>query len=195
MKQFDIANLEKSAEMLDEEQFWNIISTSLAQSQSDEEQEELLVGEIAKLSPKEMIGFRLRTDKLLHDTYNSEMWCAGYIIGGGCSDDGFEYFRNWIISRGKEVYYRAKENPDTLAQIVAQEVEELDFEGFGYVAIEAFGRKTGKDLSDYIDYEVFTNEEGSYPQVDFNWNEREPESMKALCPQLFEKLWARNISN
>ena len=35
-------------------------------------------------------------------------------MNGGCSDDGFQYFRNWIISRGKEVYYAAKENPDNL---------------------------------------------------------------------------------
>jgi hypothetical protein len=27
-----------------------------------------------------MIGFRLRTDKLLFDSYNPELWCAAYIV-------------------------------------------------------------------------------------------------------------------
>jgi hypothetical protein len=32
-----------------------------------------------------MIGFRLRTDKTF-DSYNPELWCAAYIVSGGCSD-------------------------------------------------------------------------------------------------------------
>ena len=26
------------------------------------------------------------------------------MLKGGCSDDGFEYFRGWLISRGRKVY-------------------------------------------------------------------------------------------
>ncbi|TXJ29063.1 MAG: DUF4240 domain-containing protein [Chitinophagaceae bacterium] len=73
-------------------------------------QEQFLIKRLQKLTPAEIVGFRLRTDRLLYDTYNAETWCAGYIRNGGCSDDGFEYFRNWIISRGKEVYYKARDN-------------------------------------------------------------------------------------
>ena len=99
--------IEKSAEMLDESIYWNIVEKSLKYKNNQDDQEEFLIKEIEKLSPKEMIGFRLRTDKFLYDTYNSEMWCAAYIMNGGCSDDGFEYFRNWVISRGKDVFYKA----------------------------------------------------------------------------------------
>ncbi len=186
----DISNLNKSVEILDEDQFWNIIEQSLKQSTSDEEQEENLVREVAKLSPQEMIGFRLKIDQLLYDSYNPEMWCAGYIIGGGCSDDGFEYFRNWVISRGKDVYYQAKENPDTLIQVISENQEEYDFESLWYVSIEAFGRRTGKDLHDYIDYDAFMAKEGNYPPFEFNWTDEEPETMRSICPQLFDKLWA-----
>jgi len=97
--------IEKTSEMLDETIFWNIVDSSVKNTKNQDAQERFLVKEIEKLTPKQMIGFRLRTDKLLYDTYNSEMWCAGYIMNGGCSDDGFEYFRNWIISRGKDTYY------------------------------------------------------------------------------------------
>lgn len=175
--------------MLDENTFWEIIKKSLQNSENEDEQQDFLVREISKLSPEEMVGFRLRTDNFLYDTYNSEMWCAGYIMNGGCSDDGFEYFRNWIISRGKETYYSAKENPDSLIKEVSDDRDEYEFESFWYVALYAFKAKTGEELYDYIDYENFVTREGKYPNFEFNWTEDDPESMKKICPQLFEKLW------
>jgi hypothetical protein len=113
------------------------------------------------------------------------MWCAGYIINGGCSDDGFEYFRLWVISRGKDVYYNAKANPDNLAALVANRFNNYEFESFWYTALTAFERKTGKKLYDYIDYNKFKTHEGNYPQIKFTWTEDNPESMKKVCPQLF----------
>ena len=184
---FDSTQLTKTAEMMDEDLYWSIIAKSLKQTTNQDAQEQFLIKEIGELTPKQIIGFRLRTDKLLYDTYNSEMWCAGYIMNGGCSDDGFEYFRNWVISRGKETYYNAKENPDNLIEEVDEGLEMYDFEGFWYVALEAFKQKTGKDLYDYIDNENFKTKEGQYPQFQFTWQEGNPESMKKICPKLFEK--------
>lgn len=183
----DTIQLEKTAEMLDEDKFWEIIGKSLKATKSQDAQEEYLIAEIGKLTPKEMIGFRLRTDYLLYQTYNSEMWCAGYIMNGGCSDDSFEYFRCWVISRGKDTYYNARTNPDYLINEVVEGAEFYDFESFWYVALESFKRRTGKDLYDYIDNENFKTKEGSYPQFEFNWQEEEPESMKKICPKLYDK--------
>ena len=189
MEKIDTASLGKISKLLNEDKFWAIVSKSLENSIDEQEQEEKLIEEITHLSPKEMIGFRLRTDKLLQETYNAEMWCAGYIMNGGCSDDGFEYFRNWVISRGKEIYYQAKENPDKLIQEVLADKYEYEFESFWYVALEAFNRKTGKNLYDYIDYERFKTREGHYSPFEFNWEEDKPETMKKICPLLFDKLW------
>jgi hypothetical protein len=180
MASFDTAQLAKTGEMLDEDIFWAIIDESLKNSKAQEEQEQLLVNKIEKLTPKEIIGFHLRTNKLLYDTYTSEMWCAGYIMNGGCSDDGFEYFRSWIISRGKEVYYIAKEHPDNLIS-EAKNDEMYDFEGFSYIALQAFENKTGKDLYDFIS----TTQEGGYPKIVFTWQEGNPESMRKICPKLY----------
>lgn len=180
--------IEKTSEMLDETIYWNIVDSSVKNTKNQDAQERFLVKEIEKLTPKQMIGFRLRTDKLLYDTYNSEMWCAGYIMNGGCSDDGFEYFRNWIIARGKETYYKAKENPDSLISEFVEGEEYYDFESFWYVALTAFENKTGKELYDYISDDFKTNE-GNYPNFEFTWKEEEPETMKAICPKLFTKMW------
>jgi len=186
---FDTTQLAKTADMLDEDLYWSLIDKSLKNTSSQNKQEHFLIQEIGNLTPKQMIGFRLRTDKLLYDTYNSEMWCAGYIMNGGCSDDGFEYFRNWVISRGKETYIKAKENPDNLISEVDEKIDNYEFESFWYVALEAFKQKTGKDLYDYIDHESFKTKEGQYPKFEFTWQEDKPESMKKICPQLYDKLW------
>jgi hypothetical protein len=183
----DSTSLSKTSEMLEEDKFWLIIDNSLKKSSNQDEQEKILVEEIEQLSPKEMIGFRLRTDKLLYDTYNSEMWCAGYIMNGGCSDDGFEYFRCWLISRGKNTYYKTKSNTDYLVNEISEGSEIYDFESFWYVALTAFKNKTGKELYDYIDNDKFKTNEGNYPKFKFTWQENNPESMRKICPKLFQK--------
>ena len=189
-RQQELAELKPTAEMMDEEQFWAIVQTAVDEAGDDEEEYlEVVKRELSKLSLKEMIGFRLRTDKLLYDSYTSEMWCAGYLMNGGCSDDGFEYFRLWVISRGRKVYEAAMANPDNLIDYIDDDAEMdfFEFESFWYVALEAFEEAVDAELYDYVDDDNFKTCEGNYPNFEFNWEEDEPESMQKLCPRLFEK--------
>ncbi len=59
---------------------------------------------------------------------------------GGCFDDGFEYFRNWLISRGRRVFYAAKDNPDTLINEINDDIDEYEFE---------FVKTGGNELYDF----------------------------------------------
>lgn len=189
-RQQELAELKPTAEMMDEEQFWAIVQTAVDEAGDDEDEYlEVVKRELSKLSLKEMIGFRLRTDKLLYDSYTSEMWCAGYLMNGGCSDDGFEYFRLWVISRGRKVYEAAMANPDNLIDYIDDDAEMdfFEFELFWYVALEAFEEAVDAELYDYVDDDNFKTCEGNYPNFEFNWEEDEPESMQKLCPRLFEK--------
>ena len=186
----ELAELKPTAEMMNEDQFWAIVQKAVDEAGDDEDEYlEVVMHELSKLSLKEMVGFRLRTDKLLYDSYTSEMWCAGYLMNGGCSDDGFEYFRLWVISRGRKVYEAALANPDNLIDYIAEdaEVDFFEFELFWYAAIDAFEEATEADLYDYIDDDNFTTREGNYPNFAFNWDEEDPESMQKLCPRLFER--------
>jgi len=187
---FDSTQLSTSSKMLAEEVYWDIITRSIKASTSLEDQEKWLVSELGKLSPEEIIGFKLRTDKLLIDSYNSDLWCAGYLMNGGCSDDCFEYFRCWIISRGKESYYNSKTNPDYLVNEVNTGLFEFgikvyEFEGLLYVAGTAFNQKTGKEIYDYLGNSKVSD--GAYTPLKFNWNEDKPESMKQICPKLYKE--------
>ena len=191
-RQQELAELKPTAEMMDEEQFWAIVQTAVDEAGNDEDEYlEVAKRELSKLSLKEMIGFRLRTDKLLYDSYTSEMWCAGYLMNGGCSDDGFEYFRLWFISRGRKAYEAAMANPDNLIDYIGDddEMDFFEFESFWYVALEAFEEAVDAELYDYVDDDNFKTYEGNYPNFEFNWEEDDPESMQKLCPRLFEKFW------
>ncbi|WP_081478719.1 DUF4240 domain-containing protein [Flavobacterium frigoris] len=186
---FDSLMFSKSSEMLDEEMYWSIIEKSIMGADNQEDQELFLIAEIEKLTPAEMIGFRLRTDKLLFDSYNPELWCAAYIVSGGCSDGGFEYFRCWLISQGKELFYNVKAKPDSLINQVVEGKESYEFEGFWYVAMNAFKNTTGEDLYSFIDYDKFVTNDENYPLLKFNWNVDEPQTMEKICPNLFKNLW------
>lgn len=181
--------MESTAAMMAEDRFWRLVQQSLEESGGDQEcQANVLIGKLEKLDPAEIVSFRLRTDKLLYDTYTSKMWCAGYIMNGGCSDDMFEYFRLWVISLGREVFENAKADPDSLANIDEDELmgQDFGFESFWYTANTAFEKKTGKDLYEYIS-DDFTFREGSYLAMEFDWEEDNPDSMRALCPKLFQR--------
>jgi hypothetical protein len=44
-----------------------------------------------------------------------DQWGAAYLANGGCSDDGFDYFRGWLIGQGRKVYETVLADPDSLA--------------------------------------------------------------------------------
>jgi hypothetical protein len=46
-----------------------------------------------------------------------------------------------LISQGKEVFYHVKSNPDTLIDEVIEGKESYEFEGFWYVAMNAFKKQ------------------------------------------------------
>ena len=97
--------IEKTHELMDEDRFWSLIEKSKQSSEDLEDFAENLTTELKQMTSTDIIGFHLREQKLRFDSYTSELWCAGYIMNGGCSDDSFEYFRCWIIAQGKDAYY------------------------------------------------------------------------------------------
>lgn len=173
--------------MLAEDKYWNIINESQKVDGAQDRQLQFLKQKISQLNPIEIIGFKLRTDYLLYQSYTSEMWCAAHIMNGGCSDDGFEYFRNWIISQGKSAYYIALNNPDDLIQFYDPSLEFYRFEELMYVALDVFLAKTNKNMYDYIDDAHFKTNEAHYPNLNFNWSEENKVQIKTLCPKLYDR--------
>jgi len=107
----------------------------------------------------------------------------------GCSDDGFHYFRCWLISRGKKTYHDALSNPDTLAAHIDPSKQFYDFERFGYIPSKVFEQKTGEDLHEYCKEE---NELDDWNRdIQFTWDSDKPETLQVICPKLFDRMWRK----
>ena len=105
--------------MMQEETFWEFIDEAREESGNDEERFlEALERGLMELPPNAIEGFRERLDDVLARAYRWDLWAVAYIINGGASDDGFQYFRAWLISRGQRVFEQALKDPRGLETFV-----------------------------------------------------------------------------
>ncbi len=134
---------------MEKAQFWRMIEAAKATSEGEcEGQVESLISALAALPAKEIIAFDRILDELLAQSYRNDLWAAAYLINGGCSDDGFEYFRGWLIAQGETVFENALRNPETLAEVDSALMDEgqAECEDLLYVASEAYEAKTGSEI-------------------------------------------------
>ncbi len=73
--------------------------------------------ELAGLTDADLAAFEHHHDAAFHGSYDWGLWAAAYVIDRGCSDDGFDYFRAYLISLGRGAYDAAVADPDSLADL------------------------------------------------------------------------------
>jgi len=122
------------------DEFWKIID----KGKNSDKPEDVIYGELKKLSPGEITSYQEHFDTLHEKAYQWPLWGAAYVIEGGCSNDGFMDFRYGLISKGKRAYENALNNPDSLADLGAP--VEIRNELFGYVAQEAYEEITDNQI-------------------------------------------------
>jgi Protein of unknown function (DUF4240) len=130
-----------------DEQFWKIIAKACrSDPRQAEEWDERLQAALEKLHSDEIIEWNHIFDRLAARAYTVDLWGAAYLINGGASDDGFYYFRCWLIGMGREVYEAAVADPDSLADAV---VRGIDAEAEIYAAAhQAWMAVTGRPDTD-----------------------------------------------
>ncbi|MFN0060697.1 MAG: DUF4240 domain-containing protein [Planctomycetota bacterium] len=132
---------------MNEKTFWKIIDTSLVASEDDvEKQLKNIEEQLLKLPATGISDFDRICTELHNDAYRWDLWAAAYVINGGCSDDGFDYFRAWLISRGREVYEAALDDPDNLADYLEGDDGECELEELLNLAGRVYKVKTGELL-------------------------------------------------
>src|SRR5215510_4463138 len=122
------------------DKFWQIIERAAASDHDPNAHTEALRIALRELPLEEVIAFEAAFRRYLNQAYTWDLWGAAYVVHGGCSDDGFEYFRRWLVTRGRDVYERALADPDSLAQVDARPGPDGDweFEEIYYVAVQTF---------------------------------------------------------
>jgi Protein of unknown function (DUF4240) len=183
------AAAERKPSMSDNTLFWNVVDSTIGLEQYPDRQLAELHTALGKLSVEQIAQFEASFDAEMRRSYSWDLWGADYVVHGGASDDSFEYFRCWLISKGKRLFEKVLADPDSLADVLAPKVEGvLEFESFAYVARKTWGEKTGKPGTEmpnaapmmYIDLEPMG--------VQF---EEDPVSLAKRYP----KLWKRFGTN
>ena len=161
---------------MDRDTFWNIIDEARSTVGDACEVAPAVVGKLAQLEPADIVAFKQHQYDLEAESYRWDLWAVAYIVNGGCSDDGFDYFRAWLLANGRKRFEDAIANPTSIGDWAE---DEGDYEDMLYVAVEAYEKKTGNEFP----YESVTSKRPPDP-VGSDWDEDDLETM-------YPDLWAK----
>ncbi|MFD5576934.1 DUF4240 domain-containing protein [Streptomyces pseudogriseolus] len=153
------------------QQFWHLIETARAQAPNPDDADDVARRATSQLATRpagEIVAAQQALWDLMADSYTSPLWAAAYPINGGCSDDGFDYFRGWLIAQGREVFERVVADPDALAELPVVRTAaagglDLECEGTLGIVWNAHIKATGRELP----AGAFSIR---YPKLDPSWN-------------------------
>jgi hypothetical protein len=91
--------MDRAAEAgMDGEQFWTLIEAAKAATGGDcRAQTAHLVAALGQRSVNEVLVWDRIHGELMAESYRWDLWGAASLINGGCGDDGFDYFRGWLL--------------------------------------------------------------------------------------------------
>src|SRR5690349_17363678 len=128
------------------DEFWHLVELAKNESGADlSRRYDALVRLLSEYEPADIVQFDNIVNELIAESYRWDLWGVARLMNDGCSNDGFQDFRRWLISSGEQIYREALANPDSLGEQAGKENETF-FEPFGWVAREAYGRRTGMDI-------------------------------------------------
>ncbi|MFC7243740.1 DUF4240 domain-containing protein [Catellatospora aurea] len=167
------------------DEFWTIVAKarqSAGDSSDAEEVAERTLALLSALPPEQIAALARPLWDLRARSYRWELWQAAYLINGGCSDDGFEYFRGWLLAQGRETFELAVADPDTLAELlavqrVAADGEDLECESMYGVVWDAYEAATGS-------IELPCPVTGRYPELGPGWDFEDADEVRRRLPRL-----------
>ncbi|WP_326565950.1 DUF4240 domain-containing protein [Amycolatopsis rhabdoformis] len=161
---------------MNEPEFWQLIDPAAGEHVVSR------AAELLAARPRaEIVAAERTVSGLLVQSYRSSLWAAAYLVNGGCSDDGFDYFRGWLLTQGREVFTRAVADPDSLADVpairaAAAEGAELECEEILYLAATAHLAATGEPLPE--------PEPVALPPLDADFDFEDPDEVRERLPRL-----------
>lgn len=172
---------------MNKQKFWQLIDAARNQASHPNDCEAIAhkaTSLLASRPVEEILAAEQVLWGLLVDSYTSPLWAAAYIANGGCSDDGFDYFRGWLIAQGREAFERVVTDPDALAElpiVQASAADGVDLEGEDMLSIawNAHISATGDQLP-------ASSPTIRYRELDPTWNFDfdDPDEMTRRLPRL-----------
>ncbi|MER5961156.1 DUF4240 domain-containing protein [Streptomyces sp. NPDC002057] len=146
---------------MNEDAFWALIDELSRRPGDRDERLEWLRTELLRRPAAESVEFQVRLEDAGEAAATHALWrAANRIEGGGCTDDGFDYFTLWLVGQGRKVYESVVADPDALADVpevrglVGRHQDEWDddewpeWEELDYVAQDAYDELTGQEDDD-----------------------------------------------
>jgi hypothetical protein len=137
---------------------------------------------LMRYEPDNIIEWNHIFDRFASNAYTTDLIAACLLINLGAGDDGFYYFRCWLIGMGREAYEAAVADADTLADrfnpgLIAQG---HDAETEIYAAAhEAWMAVSGK--SDMDDYPARNEKAGLQGE---SWDTEDDAEVRRRLPRL-----------
>lgn len=148
-------NVKEPITEINKESFWDLIHEAKnACGQDMDAMLAYLKDRLVSMGPTQTQNFHdiIHAYEDLADKFG--LWdAAGIMKEYGCSDDGFIDFRAWLIAQGREVYFAALADPDSLADVVPY--GDCCFEQLSYVGDYAYEQLTGKSAYDQTDWSAY----------------------------------------
>jgi hypothetical protein len=163
--------------------FWAVIDRATADRPgSPGEVAKRAVAELATREPEEIVAWGRHLDKVMAASGKEDLWAAAYLINGGCSEEGFDNFRGWLIANGRDVVARAVREPDSLAELPAVRAAAstgavFEAEEVLSIAGDAYQQATGSELPP-------SETPRSRPDPAMLWDFDNEEEMRKRLPRL-----------
>mgnify|MGYP003575955627 CR=1 FL=1 len=138
-----------SQSTMKDDQFWAIVE--MARGPGGERMHaERLADRLRELSADQVLAFSIQFDTLVRAADSGPIWAAGVLLNAGHgSDDGFLYFRRWLIGQGRSTYFAALSDPDVLANapvLLSDGRPSAEWESYGTDAEDVYQAKTQRPL-------------------------------------------------
>ncbi len=168
------------------DEFWEHIAKS--NREEPDAHAERIEERLVKLKPDEVLDFIHWWETMSREAYGWNLWGAAYLINGGCSDDGFHYFCNWLILKGRDVFQAALTNPDTFADVVEPDDGELEWDGppgrdAWFAVTKTKDNEAGNAAVEAAELARF-GEHPMVPDLGNMWDRDDDEKMRKHVPRL-----------
>lgn len=171
--------------------FWSIVETARKYAKGDgNEFIDRLSDALAKLPPAEIAGFNAQMHHRLNEAFTWPLWGAAYLMCGGCSDDGFEYFRCWLIGQGRKTFEQLVKDPDSAATLDLSD-EDVEAALFDYESLLYAPGDVYRDAADDEELPDDAFPKGPAEPKGERWNE-DNDDLEKLLPKLAAKYAANS---
>jgi hypothetical protein len=165
---------------VDTDTFWAVIER--ARAVTPEHRYSEAAAALSRLSFEEIVAFEDIFDQMTNVAYSVDLWGAAYIINGGASDDGFYYFRTWLVWQGHKVFAAALLNPDSLAHVVDPS-RDCESEEYNIAAL-ALQVKTGRPFIECFDEVGRIRDREPRVLQGQNWDFNDDDEVRRRFPRL-----------